>query len=172
MDLCSFIFRYIFPFLDNFISFRSTYSQTFAINSLDVERNYDNEPEKFLTIHSTRKKSNSTESTYSRLGLDSHADMTCVGKDALIIEHVHGQTCTVHPFHDSYRPKTNVKVCNAAFAFDQDDGRTKILILNQCLDFSNTMEHSLLCTNQVRSNGIIVDDVPIVIDVLHCSSRR
>ena len=123
-------------------------------------------------VNSIGEQEKDSESfTYSRLGLDSHADMTCVGQDALIIEHVHGQTCTVHPFHDSYSPKRNVKVCNAALAFDYDNGKTIILILNQCLDFSNNMRHSLLCTNQVRSNGIIVDDTPKLIDVLQRSHQ-
>lgn len=123
-------------------------------------------------VNSIGEQEKDSESfTYSRLGLDSHADMTCVGQDALIIEHVHGQTCTVHPFHDSYSPKRNVKVCNAALAYDYDNGKTIILILNQCLDFSNNMRHSLLCTNQVRSNGIIVDDTPKLIDVLQRSHQ-
>ena len=103
------------------------------------------------------------KSQYTRLGLDSHTDMTCVDSDAYIIEQ--GQSCTVHPFHESYSPKKNIKVCNAAFAFDRDDGRTLILKINQCLDFSSSMVNSLLCTNQIRSHGIIVDDVPKTIDV-------
>ena len=111
------------------------------------------------------------ESKYSRLGLDSHADMTCVGSDAYIIDHVVGQSCTVHPFHESYSPKQNVQVCNAAFAFDHNNGETFILRLNQCLDFSSSMEHSLLCTNQVRSHGIIVEDAPKAVDITHKSRQ-
>ena len=56
--------------------------------------------------------------------------MTCVGQDANIIENIHGQTCTVHPFDDSYNPKKDVKVCNEAFTCDQMNGRTLILIVN------------------------------------------
>ena len=33
------------------------------------------------------------------------------------------------------------------------------------------MKHSLLCTNQVRYNGIIVDDTPKIIDVLNKSHQ-
>ena len=84
---------------------------------------------------------------------------------------MHGQTCVVHPFNDSYEPMENVRVCSAAFAYDKSDGETIILRINQCLDFSESMNHSLLCTNQVRSNGIIVDDTPQMIDVLNKSQQ-
>ena len=96
----------------------------------------------------------------SRLGADSHADISCAGKQAHILEYIEGLKCTVHPFHDSYTPKKDVKLCNVAFAHDLPSGETIILRMNQCLDFTSNMEHSLFCTNQVRANGIIVDDVP------------
>ena len=66
----------------------------------------------------------------------------------------------MHPFHDGYSPKRNVKLVNVAYAYDASNGRTYILIVNQCLDFTDDMEHSLFFTNQFHSNGIIVDDVP------------
>ena len=99
-----------------------------------------------------------------RLGLDSHADMTCIGRHAHILEVYHGKVCNVFPFNDSYEPIQNISTVNAAFAYNSDDGQTYILELNQCLDFSESMEHSLLCTNQARMNGVIVDDCPIALD--------
>ena len=98
------------------------------------------------------------------LGLDSHADMTCIGKHARILEVYHGKVCNVFPFNDSYEPIKNVHTVNAAFAYDTDDGHTYIIEINQCLDFSDTMEHSLLCTNQARMNGIVIDDCPVALD--------
>ena len=111
------------------------------------------------------------ESGESRLGFDSHADMTCVGRDAHIIEHVKGQVCTVKPFHDSYKPQENISVCNALFAYDFHGGKTILLRINQCLDFSKSMIHSLLCTNQARSHGVIVEDTPRTVD-LTSNSRQ
>ena len=95
-----------------------------------------------------------------RLGMDSHADMSCLGKHARILEILENQTCSVYPFNDSYAPMTNINVVNGAFALDLADGSTIILKINQALDFSSTMENSILCTNQSRSNNIIIDDVP------------
>ena len=106
-----------------------------------------------------------------RLGVDSHADMSVAGKHAVVLEYIHGQTCTVHPYHDGYNPKTGVQICNAAFAYDSPDGETLILKMNQCLDFTNGVTNSLLCTNQARANGIIVNDVPKVLDIANTSTQ-
>ena len=100
-----------------------------------------------------------------RLGLDSHADISCIGKHAKILEVFSGRTCNVQPFNDSYSPMKNIKTVNAAFAYDSDEGITYILMVNQALDFSKTMVHSLLCPNQSRINGIIIDDVPKFLDL-------
>jgi len=99
-----------------------------------------------------------------RLGLDSHADVSCVGRHARILEVFHGKTCNVLPFNDSYKAMTGIQTVNAAFAFDSEDGRTYVLYLNQCLNFTATMDHSLLCQNQCRANGVVIDDVPQCLD--------
>ena len=138
----------------------------FSINSLFVT-SWSKDLKK-TSISNVRLDGRSME---SRLGSDSHADISCAGKHARILEHVHGQTCTVHPFHESYEPKKNIRICNAAYAYDDISGETVILKMNQCLDFSTSMEHSLFCTNQVRANGIIVDDIPKSIDVRNASKE-
>ena len=106
-----------------------------------------------------------------RFGADSHADVTVAGKHAKILSYVDGQTCTVHPFHEGYKPKKNIKVVNVAFAYDSDDGVTYILVVNHCLDFTQDMNHSLFCTNQLRANNIIVEDTPKCYD-LNGTSRQ
>ena len=121
-----------------------------------------------MSVNDVKATNHTTE---GRLGSDSHADISCAGKHARILEYIHGQTCTVHPFHDSYEPKKDIHICNAAFAYDDISGETIILKMNQCLDFSESMEHSLFCSNQVRSNGIIVDDIPRSIDVRETSKQ-
>jgi hypothetical protein len=99
-----------------------------------------------------------------RLGTDSHADVSCLGKHARITETFQGRSCNVQPFHDSYSPMKNVNTINASFAHDTNDGKTYIIEVNQALDFTDSMEHSLLCTNQARIHGVIVDDVPKLLD--------
>ena len=107
-----------------------------------------------------------------RLGLDTHADISCVGKHARVLCYHEGQFCDVQPFHDSYDPLQGIKTCDAIFAYDSPTGETLIIRINQCLDFTSEMEHSILCTNQVRDHGIIVEDIPLRFDVTrksrHC----
>ena len=49
-----------------------------------------------------------------------------------------------------------------ATAYDnKNTGMTYILVLGQALLFGDKVESSLLCPNQIRSNGVIVDDIPV-----------
>jgi hypothetical protein len=121
------------------------------------------------TTKSTRKRKRQKLSaqemeTGCRLGMDSHADVNCVGRHAHISEVFLGRTCNVQPFNDSYAPMKDICTVNACVAHDTKDGRTFILEINQALDFTDTMEHSLLCTNQCRAHGVIIDDVPTFLD--------
>ena len=107
----------------------------------------------------------------SQLGLDSHADMSCAGRHARIIEVLQGSVCNVKPFHDSYESMQNIQTVNVAYAHDTTDGETYILNVNQCLDFTDGMDNSLLCPNQARSHGVIVDDVPMLLDPFGVSTH-
>jgi hypothetical protein len=51
-------------------------------------------------------------------------------------------------------------VVQAATAYDHPSGETFILVLQQALYMGDCQEPSLLCPNQLRANGIVVDDVP------------
>jgi hypothetical protein len=91
--------------------------------------------------------------------LDSHADTCCVGEDCRIIA-VTEDVCQVHPFHPDYDAIEEVPVVQAATAYDDpDSGITYILIINQALQVPN-LHTTLLNPNQMRKNGIIVDDIP------------
>ena len=96
------------------------------------------------------------------LGLDSHADISCAGRDAHILAQTEGRTCTVHLFNDSYDPMTGIKIINVLYKYENTEGGQYILEVNQCLDFTVTIVRSILCTNQVQHTGIIVNDVPKV----------
>ena len=60
---------------------------------------------------------------------------------------------------------------NTVFEHVTTDGNTYMLHVNQTLGFSKGREHSLLYYNQVRANGDIVDDVPILLDRIGKSSH-
>jgi len=50
-------------------------------------------------------------------------------------------------------------------AYDTLDGQTYILDIIQALDFTNTTENSLLCTNQTRAHGVVIEDAPRFLDI-------
>ena len=102
--------------------------------------------------------------TGSVLGMDTHADVSCAGKDAYILEHLDGRMCEVRGFHDSYNSLTNVEYVNVAYKYLDKTGQEYLLEVNQALNFINSMTNSILCTNQVRHNGVIVNDIPRAID--------
>ena len=106
-----------------------------------------------------------------KLGTDSHAEVTCYGRHARITNIHEGMVSNVLPFHDSYTPMKNVRFANACYAYDAEDGRTYILHHHYGLDFTDTMEDSILCTNQSRAHGVIVDDVPKQFDQTGKSSH-
>jgi hypothetical protein len=95
-----------------------------------------------------------------RVDLDSHADTCIMGK----VFHIYsstGQKCTVMPYSDKYKPRV-VDVADGCTAFDDPvTGETFILDVFQALDMTGDLQDpSLLCPNQLRANGLIVDDVP------------
>ena len=135
------------------------------VNNISVVSIQRNLPSMMINSTSKRKRklsplTNMELSEGCRLGLDTHADISCLGRHARILSIVEGTECTVHAFNDSYAPMHGVKTVNGAIAVDTDDGNIYILHINNALDFTSSMEHSLLCTNQARYQGIIINDIP------------
>ena len=95
-----------------------------------------------------------------KLGIDTHADSSCAGKHVRILEYIDGKTYTVSPFLNSYTPTSNISMINGVIAVDKDDGTGYILELNNFLNFSDSMNDSILVPMQARQNGIVIDDVP------------
>ena len=95
-----------------------------------------------------------------RLGIDTHADSSCAGKHVRILEYIDGKSYTVSPFLNTYQPKKDVHMINGVVAVNNDDGSGYILELNNFLDFTDSMNDSILVPMQARHNGIVVDDVP------------
>jgi len=101
-----------------------------------------------------------------RTELDSHADTCCIGANATVIEFT-GRICDVSPFSDSYSPVKDISVVKAATAYDTPEGVTYVLIINEALDMRAHMAYSLLNPNQLRANGVVVDDVPSNINAFY-----
>jgi hypothetical protein len=89
----------------------------------------------------------------STLELDSHADTYH------ILEYTN-KTCSICSFSNQYEELQEVPIVKAATAYDAPNGEVYILILNQALYLGDHMTHSLLCPNQARANGVIVNDIP------------
>ena len=112
-------------------------------------------------LHRTISSTNVEENDGSaRTEPDSHADTCVAGSNTLLIEST-DKTVTVSPFSGEYSPTRNVPVATVATAWDDPTtGQTYILIINQALYFGNRVAGTLLCPNQMRQNGVTVDDVP------------
>jgi hypothetical protein len=106
-----------------------------------------------------------SEATYvmhaANCELDSHTNTSVAGPSFIVLEYSN-MTCNVSPFAKTYETKTNVPIIKAATAYDDPKtGTTYILVLGQALYFGEDVEASLLCPNQLRANGVIVEDVPV-----------
>ena len=67
---------------------------------------------------------------------------------------------SVSPFHDSY-DSMDVEIATAATLWhDPETGRPIILIINEALFFGDELGETLLNPNQMRDNGLIVEDAP------------
>ena len=95
------------------------------------------------------------------LGLDSWADTCCSGRHCIVESYVEGKSVTAKGFSDELSSIPNLPIANVKFAYDSPYGRTYILRVNNSIYLGDKMEHSLLCPNQCRSNGVIIDTRPI-----------
>lgn len=99
-----------------------------------------------------------------RLGVDSHADTTCVNKHAFISEIVEGQTVDAVPFDSSIGKLTDLPIVHAILAVDNTlTYETHLIRLNNAI-YVKSMENCLLCPNQAREYGTVVDDIPLRLD--------
>jgi len=97
---------------------------------------------------------------HSKAELDSHADTTVAGSTYRVLEYTE-KSCDIHPFSDDYEPMKQVPIAKVATAYDDPStGETYILIFGQALYMGQSLDHTLICPNQARANGVVVDDVP------------
>ena len=95
--------------------------------------------------------------------LDSHADTSAGGSNFCILDRLDSSTeyVDVSPFSDEYKPIKHIPIASCATAYvSPTTGDVSILVFHQMLYFGDKLKHSLLCPNQIRAQGNIVDDTP------------
>ena len=68
------------------------------------------------------------------------------------------------PFTDELSSVQQIEIGSAETAYTSSTGETYILVINEGLIFGERLEHSLLTPNQMRANGITVEDTPTQFD--------
>ena len=100
----------------------------------------------------------------TKMGIDSHADTTCVNKHAYVECIIEGCTVDAVPFDKSIGKLSNLPIVNAIYAYDDPHAlQTTLLRFNHAI-FIKDMDNALLCPNQAREHGTIVNDVPCHLD--------
>ena len=97
-----------------------------------------------------------------KLGFDSYADTCCAGKHARIESFIEGKTVSASGFSNSMKVMENLPIVNVLYAYNTQEGETLILRVNNSRYLGEHMEDSLLCPNQCRDNGIMIDTRPKV----------
>ena len=100
----------------------------------------------------------------TKMGIDSHADTTCVNKHAFVESIVEGLYVDAVPFDDSIGKMANLPIVHAIYAYDDPESlQTFLLRFNNAIYIKN-MKNALLCPNQAREYGVVVEDVPPHLD--------
>ena len=94
--------------------------------------------------------------------MDSHADTCVLGCNFVKVGNT-GKKCSVSPFISTYEDFKEIEIVSGATMVQHPStGESLILIIHQALWFgdNNSMEHTLLNPNQIRSFGHEVQDNP------------
>ena len=95
-----------------------------------------------------------------RCELDSHADTIVGGANCILLE-TSGETARVHSFSNERDPFPDVPIGTIATAWvNLLNGEVIVLVMNEALFFGDRLDHTLICPNQLRSFGVVVDDTP------------
>jgi hypothetical protein len=92
--------------------------------------------------------------------MDTHADTCVLGRNFGPL-HFTGRVCNVQPYNSAYTPVADVPIISGATAFDcLSTFQTIILFVNEGLDFTDSLDNSLLNPNQLRYARVKVQDNP------------
>ena len=79
-----------------------------------------------------------------RMTINTHANSSYASKHLRIIKFIDGEKYKVTSFHKDYEPIDNIGMINGIVAEDNEDGSGCILELNNFLNFTDTMEHTVI----------------------------
>jgi hypothetical protein len=94
--------------------------------------------------------------------LDPHADTSIAGPNCVMLEFTE-QVVNISAFSEKLEMMENIPIVTAATAIDnpKKTGETTILVIGQAIYMGDKVQNTLLCPNQMRVNGIHVDDIPM-----------
>jgi hypothetical protein len=101
---------------------------------------------------------------FDRTSLDSHADTSCAGSNATVLE-LTREKVTVYSFSENLPAVKEVPIAPVLTIWESPDtGEVWGLIIHEALYFGDRLQGSLLCPNQLRAAGNQVHDVPTQFD--------
>ena len=98
--------------------------------------------------------------SFQRTSLDSHADTSCAGSNTEVLE-LTEEKVNVYPFSDDLPAVEEVPIATVLTVWESPEtGEVWMLVIHEALYFGDRLKESLLCPNQLRAAGNIVNDVP------------
>ena len=76
----------------------------------------------YTKSHSNRKLTESELNQGCRLGIDTHADTSCAGRNVRILSYIDGVEFNVAPYHPDFTPMKRIGMINGAVVVDKSDG--------------------------------------------------
>ena len=98
------------------------------------------------------------------MALDLHADIFCAGSNMKVLE-LTGEKVNVFPFSHKLSAVEDIPIAMVATVWENPwNGEAWILVIHEALYFGSKLKELLLCPNQIRANGIRVEDTPAQFD--------
>ena len=95
-----------------------------------------------------------------RTELDSHADISVVGRDTALLIHDYKTPVRVQGYNGDVGERSNCRIVSAVVAYDHPaSGDVYMLVIHQAILIPN-MPHNLLCPMQLRDHGLTMNDEP------------
>ena len=98
-----------------------------------------------------------------------YADSTCVSWYAKVHSYIDNYKYIVKPLYDSYTRIKEFRMYNIILVYNNNDNdKTNILRINNCLDFTSDMKYSLILTHQYRSINYMIK----IIDYIYTNKHN